>query len=368
MRLSARAATDLDHRSMSDPELSEASQTRVPSDNELEQSLRKEVVRIQKTGVDLTIKAARSASEKRLGLTEGFYKTHETWKDKSKDVITDQVENEADVPSSPVAAKKGPPKSLKRPSPAPEAGARHAPKKQKTEAAGSDEDLSSSLSEEAPARELNRMSRGSCKPKTKRSKAAPATKKPNRKQKSERVEVASDSAEPQLEHPHGKNGHADQSESEMSEVLDEAPKPKKKRGKSSETTASKSKLTRKAPADEDPDQAEIKRLQGWLVKCGIRKVWGKELKPFEKPKAKIKHLRDMLSDAGMNGRYSNEKATQIKEARELAADIEAVQEGDERWGTGEKEAEDGNEDPPARTLVRGSRHLDFLSSDGEETD
>ena len=82
----------------------------------------------------------------------------------------------------------------------------------------------------------------------------------------------------------------------------------------------------------DPDDAEIKRLQGWLVKCGIRKMWWKELKPYESSKAKIKHLKDMLADAGMTGRYSIEKATQIKEARELAADIEAVKEGAERWG------------------------------------
>ena len=354
---------------MSDSELSEAPQTPVPSDNELEQSLRKEVVRIQKSGDDLSIKAARTASEKRLGLTEGFYKGHEVWKDKSKDIITDQVENEADVASSPVASKKEPSRSLKRPSPASEADARSAPKKQKTAAPASDEDLSSSLSDVPSESEPERKWQKS-NSKAKASKAAPATRKPSKKRKSVGIKDASDSAtpEPQSEQPTGKNGQAEQSESEMSEVLDEAPKPKKQRGKSSETKPSKARPAKKAAAEDDPDQAEIKRLQGWLVKCGIRKVWGKELKPFEKPKAKIKHLRDMLLDAGMSGRYSNEKASQIKEARELAADIEAVQEGDERWGTGDKEADGDEEDRPARKLVRGSRHLDFLSSDGEETD
>lgn len=159
----------------------------------------------------------------------------------------------------------------------------------------------------------------------------------------------------------------------MSVLLDEDPRPDKKR-KPKETSGAKPSKAKAAPkskpdADGDPDQAEIKRLQGWLVKCGIRKVWGKELKPYETPKAKIKHLRDMLADAGMTGRYSIEKASQIMEARELAADIEAVREGAERWGADEDESRDQKPDGrPARRLVRGAKNYDFLSSDGEETD
>ena len=40
----------------------------------------------------------------------------------------------------------------------------------------------------------------------------------------------------------------------------------------------------------------------------------------------------MLADIGMGGRYSNEKARKIKEERELAADLEAVQQGAKAWG------------------------------------
>ena len=179
-------------------------------------------------------------------------------------------------------------------------------------------------------------------------------------------------AEPVKPEPEADEGPAagDDSDSALSSLIDEDPEPKKKRkGKDSqEGKPKKSHATKaKAPTEEDPDQAEIKRLQGWLVKCGIRKLWGKELKPYETPKAKIKHLKDMLSEVGMTGRYSQEKANQIKEARELAADIEAVQEGEQRWGTGDKEdAEEGER--PQRRLVRGAKNYDFLSSDGEETD
>lgn len=157
------------------------------------------------------------------------------------------------------------------------------------------------------------------------------------------------------------------SDSEMSVLLDEGPQPKKRRKKEAPQGRQKMPAATKAKpaADIDADQAEIKRLQGWLVKCGIRKLWGKELKPYETPKAKIKHLKQMLADVGMTGRYSIEKANQIKEARELAADIEAVQEGAERWGADEEAKNQGR---PARRLVRGAKNYDFLSSDGEETD
>lgn len=171
--------------------------------------------------------------------------------------------------------------------------------------------------------------------------------------------------------------NADLSDSELSVLIDADPPPKKKRKSSGATTEKRGSKKPSAPkpkadtADIDPDQAEIKRLQGWLVKCGIRKLWGKELKPYDTPKAKIKHLKDMLFNVGMTGRYSVEKASQIKERRELKADIEAVQEGAERWG---KNPEGDNVDlddgggKPKRRLVRGAQVLDFLSSDGEETD
>lgn len=181
------------------------------------------------------------------------------------------------------------------------------------------------------------------------------------------------------------NGEA--SDSDLSILIDADPPPKKKNrkgsiaaaGKPTKNKSSSTSRPKSETATTDPDLAEIKRLQGWLVKCGVRKLWGKELKPYESPKAKIKHLKDMLADAGMSGRYSIEKASQIKEERELKADIEAVKEGAERWG---KKAEDVDGDvdddgdgdgdaraKPKRRLIRGAQVLDFLDSDeGEETD
>lgn len=164
------------------------------------------------------------------------------------------------------------------------------------------------------------------------------------------------------------------SESEMSEVLDEAPKVKgrKRKADSAKPTAKKTETSKiKKPSEQstDPDAEEIKRLQGWLIKCGIRKMWHRELAPYNTSKAKVVHLKKLLADAGMTGRYSIEKATQIKEERELQADLEAVQEGAKQWGKVESDGDDANSDRPKRRLARGLQELDFLNDeDGEETD
>lgn len=161
------------------------------------------------------------------------------------------------------------------------------------------------------------------------------------------------------------------SDSEMSVVLDEEPKSKapRKRQKSAAGAPTKTKKASKAK-DEDisPDQAEIKRLQGWLIKCGIRKLWGKELAPYDTPKAKIKHLKGMLEDAGMTGRPSQEKANQIREERELKADLEMIQQGAKQWGANSDEEQDGDAAKPRHRLSRARQSLAFLESDGEETD
>jgi hypothetical protein len=233
-------------------------------------------------------------------------------------------------------------------------------------------DLASDSPEERPKKKAKNApaAKSSSKPKPKPKTQPKATRaKKATKLASESEEEPVDDTSDQAEDVQDVKNTGPDSESELSILLDEDPKPKKKpRQKSMGSKVSKA---TKADIDADPDAAEIKRLQGWLIKCGIRKVWGKELKPYDSSKAKIKHLKVMLSDAGMTGRYSVEKAAQIKEARELAADIEEVQAGAERWGAEADEAGKGLEDgagKPGRRLVRGAKNYDFLSSDGEETD
>lgn len=158
----------------------------------------------------------------------------------------------------------------------------------------------------------------------------------------------------------------------MSVVYDEEPEPKVKREKSisiSQRTKGKGKAKGKGKenVDADPNQVEIKRLQGWLIKCGIRKMWSRELGPFSTPRDKIRHLKDMLKDAGMEGRYSQEKAKRIREKRELQADLEVVQEGARLWGRRDAdEADKGHREQAARGRDNLAAFLG--SEDGEESD
>ncbi|KAL2426228.1 hypothetical protein ABEF95_002256 [Exophiala dermatitidis] len=392
---------------MSDSELSEASASPVPPDRELEKSLRREVVKAQREGVEFSYNYIRAASEKSLGLTSGFYKNHAEWKQRSKQVVDSQLEaddeeeedDDAQSPPSPQPArpkatakkdKEPTERSKKRASVQKEPAPRKRQKKTSEKDDDDSEDLSSPLSE--PDSEPEAATKDSKKPqrkvadkphapaKTQRPSSSSARKAAARKsdsdEESKEASSSNDDATPATgaSATNDKDGGDDAgSESELSVLLDEEPQPKKQKGKQKDSkpqTQAKSKKTagNKTDTDADFDQAEIKRLQGWLVKCGIRKLWGKELKPYETPKAKIKHLKEMLADVGMTGRYSIEKANQIREARELAADIEAVQEGAERWGAEEGDEKQDGGRPGARRLVRGAKNYDFLSSDGEETD
>ena len=165
----------------------------------------------------------------------------------------------------------------------------------------------------------------------------------------------------------------DASDDGTSEVLGEAPKVKnrKRKSDSGKSRAKKTEMNGKKSSEHstDPNADEIKRLQGWLIKCGIRKMWHRELAPYDASKAKIGHLKKLLADAGMTGRYSIEKANQIKEERELRADLEAVQEGAKQWGKAETEEDNEASGRPKRRLARGLQELNFLNDDdGEETD
>jgi hypothetical protein len=203
--------------------------------------------------------------------------------------------------------------------------------------------------------------------------AATATSASKRQKSEESVDSPSEIGKNREETPASPPARPDEkedagSESEMSVLIDEEPAKPKRRSKAPSSPKIKKGKDKEEP-NVDPDQAEIKRLQGWLIKCGIRKMWARELAPYDSAKAKIKHLKQMLKDAGMDGRYSVEKAKQIKEERELRADLEVVQEEARKWGTArsddEEEAQGGR---PRRRLARGFKSLDFLDSDGEETD
>jgi len=364
----------------------------MPTDAELETSLR-DAVRALYDDPDASVRRIRAKAEEDLSVEEGFFK-NDDWKERSKEIIQDQFDRKEEEQQRAS-------KTKKRPSPSME-GSRPRKKSRVEDVRGEEEESSTALSEppesdeeseeEPPKKKTKAQQQKARKPAKSVKKAAPKKEKPKPKAKkpasseselSDAPSEPADDKEDEAEaNPTAKaQDDNDDTSSELSSVIDD-PEPVKKKSKakngdvksSSKQRRSSTSTKSKSGAEPDPNAEEIKRLQGWLAKCGIRKVWGKELKPFGTPKTKIAHLKKMLSDVGMTGRYSNEKAAQIKEARELAADIEAVQEGNERWGKGEDgsaDEEDGSGKDggrPRRRLVRGAANYDFLSSDGEETD
>lgn len=155
-------------------------------------------------------------------------------------------------------------------------------------------------------------------------------------------------------------------ESDLSSLEDDSPPPKAKQRKrksgAKEDKPSKVKFPKaeaKGKLEATPQGAAVKKLQGQLAKCGVRKVWGNYLKNYETPKQKIAHLRSMLEDVGMTGRFSEDKARQIKEERELKADIDAITEGEKKWGKAPEET-------GGKRLAKGLQELEGLvDEDGE---
>lgn len=155
--------------------------------------------------------------------------------------------------------------------------------------------------------------------------------------------------------------HNAEDDSDMSIVIDTLPAPRRrgqhKTSKEAHEAAPKKVKKRdstgmankKESASLSEAEQLIKKLQQQLLKCGVRKIWAFELKEYGNDTlSKIKHLRRMLEDIGMTGRFSETKAAQIKEQRELMADLEAVQEGNKHWGAG------GTEGHPKRSLRTGA--------------
>ncbi|KAF2445555.1 hypothetical protein P171DRAFT_430957 [Karstenula rhodostoma CBS 690.94] len=348
------------------------SETDVPSEAAVSNVIRDVVISIHKAGNDdhLTVNHVRTEAEQKLRLPTGFLKKDE-WKNESKTWIKDAVERYCADEAAPEPSPKKPSKAKPKAKPEPKKKATKstadsaprgvkrktaapAKKPQKRKKTVSSDEESDAVLSNSPAQEDVASDADS----------EPA-KKTARRQKQVVAEDSDeeDVAQPKPQHqeenkdaeseedaqamPSSKDAGRpatpplavdDGADSDLSSVIDESPVKKRKRNTEKPAKAAKGAKAKAQPkakaakAEDNPDQAEVKRLQGWLVKCGIRKVWGKELAKCDTPKDKIRHLKGMLTDAGMDGKYSVEKAAKIKEQREFAKDLEDIQAGAAAWG------------------------------------
>ncbi|KAL2884681.1 putative transcriptional regulator protein [Ceratocystis lukuohia] len=293
-----------------------------PTDQAIEDAIHNTVTSIwDKKGArdSLTVNGVRKAVEETLSLGSGFL-TGDEWNRKSRNIIKELVE------------------------------------KLSQEDSESDEEPEEP---EEPATKSNgknkRKANADSQPSNKRTKQAKATTKsskaPRKVASSEdeseaEISVAelSDKAEasdkntttPSAIHNSGNGESGD--ESDVSSVIDEPPTRKRTsvaKAKSKPEPKPKS-APRKLSSPQSADQQEVKKLQQQLGKCGVRKIWGVELQAYgDDDRAKIQHLKNMLRDCGMTGRFSDARAKEIKEQRELMADLHDVQAMDQTWGASE---------------------------------
>ncbi|KAJ2829189.1 hypothetical protein GGI24_002200 [Coemansia furcata] len=127
----------------------------------------------------------------------------------------------------------------------------------------------------------------------------------------------------------------DASESEVSEVDDDVPVAtpvaKKKRASTpskSPQTAKRAKVGESGGKLSKSSETTITNLKQYITKCGLRKVWAKELAGMSGAQ-QIQHLKDMLSELGMEGRPTLEKCKKIKAKRDLLAELEEIGGGDD---------------------------------------
>ncbi|KAM5351822.1 hypothetical protein ACJ41O_004545 [Fusarium nematophilum] len=356
-----------------------------PSDEDIEQALLDATYRVYSTTPDETsVNKVRKQAEQSLGLADGFLSTDD-WKQKSKTLIKGRVEKLLDgwVPETQDGAKSNDDAAIssavKRgsseigsPQPKPKRQKRGPKPKKPAKKLGSDLSDLSDLSELSELSELSDEE----KPKKRSDEEKPQKKRRRKrgraKRRSKPVDLDDENAAAVSNDgtpdprdtakdqggdetaTNGENGKEEQAsinqetpddnekpavdeEEEYSDVIDEPVKPKRKKKDKKEavskpTKASKAANTKSATSD-DPNTEEIKKLQSHLIKCGVRKLWHNELKKYgDDSKAKIRHLKEMLADAGMEGRFSEAKAREIKERRELMAEAEAAKEMNALWG------------------------------------
>ncbi|OAA82206.1 hypothetical protein LEL_01751 [Akanthomyces lecanii RCEF 1005] len=308
-----------------------------PSAKALREALIEGTCDVFKLEPDTTsVNKVRHHVEQKLDLEEDFF-SGKDWKQKSKEVIKEYVGKLLDG-WTPEEKKKTDSKALK---------------KKQTKVEDPEDDATGSSSPER---------------KRKRTAADPSNDddldgedEPNKKAKSESI-----SPDPVVDE-----------EEEYSDVIDEPATSKRKKTKKepgqkkappkapkapkpAKSAAAKKTSAAAVAEPSDPLEAEVKKLQGQLGKCGVRKLWHHELKDCDDARAKIRHLKRMLADVGIEGRFSEAKAREIKETRELLADAEAAQEMNRLWGM-----DSGGRKSRHKSSGRGKTVVESDDSDAE---
>ncbi|GAB5586152.1 hypothetical protein Unana1_01052 [Umbelopsis nana] len=105
-----------------------------------------------------------------------------------------------------------------------------------------------------------------------------------------------------------------------SAISDDDVRPVKKRKGTKAVTSKTSKTSEQGSKSDET----IKRLKSYISKCGVRKIWSKELADCDTASSQIARLKSILQDLGVHGRPTLEKCEKVKSERELKAEIDSL--------------------------------------------
>ncbi|EJU03620.1 hypothetical protein DACRYDRAFT_105783 [Dacryopinax primogenitus] len=124
----------------------------------------------------------------------------------------------------------------------------------------------------------------------------------------------------------------DDSETDMSSVYDSPPAHKRSKAeKTAKPSGERRRRRKEAPPPSGSAEEDLARLKKFVTACGVRKQWNRELAGLS-PSEQVRHVKRLLSELGMTGRLSLDKAKKIREKRELAQEIEDVVEFEKARG------------------------------------
>ncbi|ORY94053.1 hypothetical protein BCR43DRAFT_353774 [Syncephalastrum racemosum] len=115
----------------------------------------------------------------------------------------------------------------------------------------------------------------------------------------------------------GSTAEEEEDEDEDEELEEEQKASPKKKAKTA--PASKEKKTTSSKSEDT-----IQRLKGFINKCGVRKIWSKELKDCKTSKQQIDKLKSILESLGVHGRPTLQKCKEAKAELELKREIESL--------------------------------------------
>ncbi|CAG8607801.1 43464_t:CDS:2, partial [Gigaspora margarita] len=141
-------------------------------------------------------------------------------------------------------------------------------------------------------------------------------------------------------------------EDSHSEHEDDPPKKRKTKKEKSAPTVSSN----------NDGETTIKELKAFIFKCGVRKVWSRELAGCDSISSQISKLNKILRDLGIKGRPTLEKCKKVRQRRELEAELNSMDVGniisDDIKEGRKARASRGIINPTGRRIIRARRQIE----------